>query len=180
MAEERIIKPIAKTLIRAYEKDQTPPICSETGSYGNINTSQTLTRLVQETGRFTERFASDLFIDWKHVENIIGYGNWMRPKNNETHYLAFGIRRDGVDGNAYVIRQLIDTTDKQSAYLNAEKTYRRLFILKIQLTYDEIQLQKGFNVNDITCDIVMELKDLTEATYDPLLEDILDMNANKI
>lgn len=180
MAEERIIKPIAKTMIQAYEKDQNPPICSETGSYGNINTSQTLTRLIQETGRFTERFASDLFIDWKHVENIIGYGNWMRPKNNETHYLAFGIRRDGVDGNAYVIRQLIDTTDKRSAYLNAEKTYRRLFILKIQLTYDEIQLQKGFNMNDITCDVSMELKDLTEALYDPLLEDSLAIKSNKI
>lgn len=180
MAEERIIKPIAKTMIQAYEKDQNPPICSETGAYGNINTSQTLTRLIQETGRFAERFASDLFIDWKQVENIIGYGNWMRPKDNETHYLAFGIRRDGVDGNAYVIRRLIDTTDKRSAYLNAEKTYRRLFILKIQLTYDEIQLQKGFNMNDITCDVSMGLKDLTEALYDPLLEDILATKSNKI
>lgn len=54
MADERIIKPIAKTLSQTYEKDQNPTICSETGAYGNINTSQTLTRLIQETGRFND------------------------------------------------------------------------------------------------------------------------------
>lgn len=180
MAEERIIKPIARTLIQTYEKDQNPPICSETGSYRNINTSHTLTKLIQETGRFTERFASDLFIDWQHVENIIGYGNWMRPKNNETHYLAFGIRRDGVDGNAYVIRNLLNTAKGNGSCMWADKIYRKLFILKIQLTYDEIQRQKCFNIDDMNCDVTMALKDLTHCAYTELAEDRSNMDANKI
>lgn len=34
----------------------------------NINTSSILTRLIQEAGRWCERFASDLFVSWRSIE----------------------------------------------------------------------------------------------------------------
>lgn len=56
-----------------------------------INYSDILTKLIQETGRWCEKYASDLFIDWEYLlkamekPDFIG-GQWI-----------FAMRADGVD-----------------------------------------------------------------------------------
>ena len=49
----------------------------ENGSYSpskgkwEINYSSILTKLIQEAGRWTERYASDLFLGWKEIDEIL-------------------------------------------------------------------------------------------------------------
>ena len=73
---------------------------TETGSlqYGKwkINYSSILTKLIQEAGRWCERYASDLFILWNC--------NLEAPLTNgiiETKTLVFAFRESGVDGNSW-------------------------------------------------------------------------------
>ncbi len=88
------------------------PIMSETGTYRamtgkkpswSINLSSISTKLIQEVGRFCERYASDFLISWKTIENLLN----TPPKDLLPHerfgVQLFAIRQDGVDGNSYFI-----------------------------------------------------------------------------
>ena len=75
---------------------------TETGSYNplegkwEINTSSILTRLIQETGRWCEHYASDLFVLWKYnVEQKLDNGTL------ETGTLVFAMYDSGVHKNDY-------------------------------------------------------------------------------
>ena len=65
------------------------------GSF-SINTSSILTKLIQCAGRYTEMYASDLFIDWFTIEQGLRDGSLPADP-----YL-FGFRETGVDGNSYI------------------------------------------------------------------------------
>ena len=100
----------------------------------NINYSSILTKLIQEAGRWCERFASDLFIDWKQIDNELGHG-----AEHERSYL-FGFRMDGVDHTPWVL-----TRFSQNNY-----TYRAIWRLDIK------EIDKS-NAVDIVSDIEMRL-----------------------
>ena len=87
----------------------------------DINTSSILTKLIQDTGRFAERYASDLFIDWQSVEKYINSGCLERCLENHTWF--FGIRKDGVDHEAFI------TSRMQNNPMHWEHNYRKLFRL---------------------------------------------------
>lgn len=61
-----------------------------------VNYSSILTRLIQEAGRYCDRFASDLFVDWKGVEE------WIKNPT-ERRVWMFGFRRGGVDHDAFIL-----------------------------------------------------------------------------
>ena len=82
-----------------------------------INTSSILTELIQQTGRFAERFASDLFIDWQSVNAWIGSG----CEENKTWF--FGIRESGVDHEAFI------TSRMESCGRYWQHNYRKIFRL---------------------------------------------------
>lgn len=96
------------------------------GKY-EVNHSGILTRLIQEAGRFCERFASDLFIDWGGVERWIDNAD----TGAETVFL-FGFRRDGVDGNSFVLSRY-----NNGCYAYPEKEYRSMWRLEISTGVDE-------------------------------------------
>lgn len=57
-----------------------------------INYSSILTKLIQEVGRWCERYASDLFIIWKYsIDKKLDDGTMS------TDQFVFGFRKDGVD-----------------------------------------------------------------------------------
>lgn len=92
-------------------------INSDNEKENNINLSTILTKLIQETGRFVERFASDLIIDWDNVRHAID------NENEETQYFAFGLRKDGVDSGTYI-------TANMQHHWNSEH-YRRIYCVAI-------------------------------------------------
>lgn len=57
----------------------------------SINYSSILTRLIQEAGRICEFYASDLFIDWRSIVEVLDDGSV------ETGSRLFGFHKSGVD-----------------------------------------------------------------------------------
>lgn len=60
-----------------------------------INYSSILTKLIQEAGRWTERHASDLFIGWEEIDEILS-----NPITESTSRI-FAFRESGVDGYTF-------------------------------------------------------------------------------
>lgn len=111
-------------------------ICRETGSWDayngefNINYSSILTRLIQSAGRFCIHHASDLFIDWKNLDDQLHERDFVGGK-----YL-FGMRKDGVDGESYIIR---NAENGRSLY----NYYMEMFMLEITVDDDQITMMLG-------------------------------------
>lgn len=61
----------------------------------DINYSDILTQLIQSCGRYCQRYASDLFIDWASVVRELNKGEPIDKK------YIFAIRTDGVDHDSY-------------------------------------------------------------------------------
>ena len=82
----------------------------------DINYSSILTKLIKECGRLCERYASDLFIDWRGIDESLKSGTM------ETSTYLFGIREDGVDHTAFVLARY--EHDRQYAFYEYRKIYR--------------------------------------------------------
>lgn len=94
------------------------------GKYWNINTSSILTKLIQTAGRFCENYASDLFIDWKTIEE-----NLENPDYTGGRYL-FGFRESGVDGNTFILSRY-NNNGKFARY-----EYRAMYALDVKIEPD--------------------------------------------
>lgn len=95
-----------------------------TGTREGINTSSILTKLIQEAGRWCENYASDLFWDWKEIEEV------LCDRDVETCNYLFGFRRSGVDGQRAVLQQ--------KNYLSYE--YRSLWNLQIVCDDEDVDM----------------------------------------
>lgn len=95
------------------------------GKIYEINTSSILTRLIQEAGRYCERFASDLFIDWTAVEEML-------TGDREIGTMFFGFRENGVDGESFLNNRL-----KEDKY---HRQYRSIWRLDIEETDSGIDM----------------------------------------
>lgn len=145
-----------KVIADAFEKSKSAAITSCNGyKFGEINMSSISTKLIQETGRFCERFADDLFID---IDRLKYLGQSMDTVKNEVAaYVAFGIRRDGVDSNSYIALRIRDG-GAYKAYNVINDYYRRVYCVKVS----RVRNQSG------TLETVLELKDIqSELTYNP-------------
>lgn len=63
----------------------------------DINTSAIYSKLITDTGRFCENYASDILISLREVEKYIDYGCC------EDKTFLFGIYQDGVDHTNFVL-----------------------------------------------------------------------------
>ena len=105
------------------------------GAYGwsGLNDSDIWSSLIGAAGRFCERFASDLLIDYESyirlLPELVG--------NRIEHTWLFGFREYGVDGNGFVESRL-----EHSRYGRQE--YRQLWALRLEYDtdgeYDEFVL----------------------------------------
>jgi hypothetical protein len=68
----------------------------ERGDCWDINTSSILTKLIQETGRLVEHYASDLFVDWGIFERELKDGTV-----EDGDRFVFALRDMGVDHAPY-------------------------------------------------------------------------------
>lgn len=97
-----------------------------------INSSSILTKLIQEAGRWCERYASDLFISWEYLlkameEPDFTGGQW-----------AFGMRSDGVDNLGSIIIRITEP-----CYGYSSDYYRAVWGLDITVNGDTIRMKLG-------------------------------------
>lgn len=117
----------------------------------NVNYSSIATCIIQNVGRFAERFASDFLINWKVVDQILE----SAPAAPCRFVVGFGIRGEGVDGNDYIISHLRNTMNPTTEHVNVERAgYRKVLALEVKF---EAEQDEPRNVSSVK----MTLKDLT-------------------
>ena len=134
--EELILSEIFDKSERKYQFIANGRMSLDSNSY-DINLSTILTKLIQDTGRFCDRYASDLFIDWTHILSTI--------YSEDDRIFAIGIRENGVDSTSYVIHHI--ETNWNDCY------YRRLYAVKV-----------SHRVDDTTKYVEVELRDIKSET----------------
>lgn len=101
----------------------------ETGTWStfdrkwDINYSTILTELIQNAGRWCERYASDLFISWQTVENRL-----HKISMDNVSYL-FGFRQSGVDHDTFIFSRF-----NQNEYT---EEYRAIYRLDLEFIKDD-------------------------------------------
>jgi len=87
-----------------------------TNGVWDVNMSDIITRLIQLAGRYCERYASDLFIDWKFSS--------ANPDEKDFRYgggkTIFGFRENGVDTDEAVVKN----------YNNNRYYYRKIAVVE--------------------------------------------------
>ena len=101
------------------------------GKY-EINYSSILTRLIQEAGRFCEHYASDLFIDWQEITEMLDAAPDIIHETK-----LFGFRQMGVDHKAFVYSRYENSGN------NARYNYRSMWRLDIDADGKEISMKLG-------------------------------------
>lgn len=105
------------------------------GYFWDINYSSILSKLIVETGRLVEHYASDLFISWKSIEK-----NLANPDYKGGKYL-FGLRENGVDHNSFVIARFNNYGVYASQFGGI---YRKLYMLEIKINENgDISMELG-------------------------------------
>lgn len=111
--------------------NETYAKADEYGAY-DINLSDILTKLIQYAGKYCEFYASDLFISWQHVLNII-----EKAEPGNEYIELFGFRKSGVDHEEFI--------------RNGSNIYRSILAVKISCFPDG----NGYNT------LSVKLKNLT-------------------
>lgn len=94
---------------------------------GEINLSSIETKLIQEAGRWSKRFASDLLIDlWPIIRGL--EDGTLRSTS-----ILFGFREDGVDGASFVLARYSTPQDA----LIAQYYYRAIWKLDVEVETDD-------------------------------------------
>ena len=121
------MQPVPQILVRHFERCSRV-LCTESGTLDNLNMSGISTRLIQDVGRFCERYASDFIISWDAVREQ------LEPRHITEPYHAvelFAIRRSGVDHNSFFMSRL--RNDSQGGFFCCEHVYRKVLALGIEL-----------------------------------------------
>lgn len=126
-------------------------ICTECGDPGSINLSGILTRIIQNVGRFAENWASDCLYTIDHIRSLCENTYSLEQEIDEIY--CFGIRKNGVDHNAYIMNRLMENRHGYwKEYTSAEPYYRRVLAVRVHV------FQKS---NSSASHIECTLKDLT-------------------
>lgn len=110
--------------------------CDSDGK-SRYNVSSMLTLLVQETGRYAERYASDIIISANSLMRCLD-----EPLAHINEIFLFGIRESGVDHYEFVRSNMDSYRNNTSAF---EGYYRKIYAIKLTLHdengYDNVRLE---------------------------------------
>lgn len=95
---------------------------SDTFEQFNVNTSDILTHLIKEAAK-CDRFSSDLFIDWNHVDDD------LKNRCLESKQYLIGFRDMGVDHKSFIEARGIDS-----------EVYRAVYQLDIEVSFPDIKM----------------------------------------
>lgn len=104
--------------------DKAEPICSDSGAWNNgrwdTDPSDTLTKLIQETGRLVDHRASEILTTLRRLDD------WLKDRYFVEDALLFGLHKSGVDDEAG-IRTRLESTN--SAYGLVSSYYREVYAI---------------------------------------------------
>lgn len=103
----------------------------------DVNVSSILTKLIQEAGRWCRSYASDLFVDWRHIEDLLKSGVM------DSNVYLFGFYESGVDSN----KTIFNKYENQNVYGHARSEYRAIWRLDITVTDDHDIEMSLYEVN---------------------------------
>ena len=146
-----------KIVIKAFNDTPDTILTEKHSERSMLNLSSISTFLIQNVGRFCERFASDFLIDWAAIESTIDI--ITEAPVGAYKIIAFGIRRDGVDSNTFITCRIME--NKQKAYSIIDAYYRAIYAVKIEKSKSEFSWDE----------IVVTLKNIQNTIkYDESLE----------
>lgn len=93
-----------------------------------MNITDVTSRLIRETGRYCDRYASDLVISLMDVYAFESANTAPCPQEGESldYLVPIGLRSDGCDGIGFLMPRLRDTRRFPHDYVYPEKVYRKL------------------------------------------------------
>lgn len=118
-----------------------------------INMSDIYSHLITETGRFAERYASDLLYNINAIEQFLCSDRFSHidPSNpQKKEYQAIfpvAIRKSGVDGLNFMLSRLKNTRQNAYNYVHVEHAYRKILAVEFIIAYDG---RTDANLYDIT------------------------------
>lgn len=98
-----------------------------------INASDVQTKLIQITGRFCERYASDLICTLSDLDSFLHDIQINQP---DRWTIGVGIRESGVDGNLFILQRLKATERPHFGYVTVSTDYRKILAIDIRDTVD--------------------------------------------
>lgn len=127
------------TLRQAADSYMTPVLAEEKthlfpSTKTEINASDIQTQLIQITGRFCERHASDLVCTLSDLDPFLQINGI--PEKDDRWIIGIGIRDCGVDGNTFLYNRLKNTVQNFMDYVYPSTIYRKVLCIDIQDTKD--------------------------------------------
>lgn len=133
--------------------NQSAEITSEHGDLGNVNVTGILTRIIQAAGRLNERYASDALFGLDKIRFIAENGSVLDEADKPfDEILTFGIREDGIDHNAYIMSNLLETRHMPTGYVFAKQRYRKILAVRMRAWMDKDyrRARADFSLRDLT------------------------------
>lgn len=133
--------------------NRSAEIMSEKGDLGNTNVTGILTRIIRETSRFNERYASDVLYGLDKIRFMAEQNAMLDDGHGPfDEILTFAIREDGVDHNAYVMATLLRTRHMPTEYVFAKHEYRKILAVRMRAWADGDcrRARADFSLRDIT------------------------------
>lgn len=121
----------AEAISAAFEKteqathEESYRLIANSDGKPSYNISSMLTTLVQETGRFTERYASDIIISANSLMKSLD-----EPFEHDGDIFLFGMRENGVDHYEFVLCNM-DTYAHDSGKF--ENYYRKIYAIRLDI-----------------------------------------------
>jgi hypothetical protein len=115
----------------------------------NINISDILTYIIQTTGRFCERYASDIVYHLDSIRSILAENVPIKEPVIE----VMGIRQSGVDGEQYLLNNLETYKDQPG---RISDYYRQIIAVELKTVQEEeedLHLTTIVTLKDITNDV---------------------------
>lgn len=134
-------------------EDCTRVYTGATNENAEINASDIQTKLIQITGRFCERYASDLICILSDLDPFLHH---IRIDKSDRWTIAVGIRESGVDGNLFLLSRLKETERPPFGYVSVSANYRKVLAIDIQDTVspDGGQAIRFIRLLDITSNLL--------------------------
>lgn len=127
-----------------------------------LNISEIQSELIYLTGRFCERYASDLICTLKELEPFCMP---TQIKENNRWIIGVGIRDHGVDHNSFIICRLHQDNPAYQQFISVPRTYRKLLAIDIRDTIvDTHSAIRSFTLYDLTNDVT-QLEETDLDTY---------------
>lgn len=147
------------TIREAFDK-HTNSIVIDTGALGDINITSTISKIIQDVGRFAERFNSDCIYGIQDIMYLCQNKYPMEQPIDEI--FTFGIRADGVDHNGYIMSQI---NNGLTNYCRTTPYYRRILAVRVSVNKTRDHYQE----------VIVDLKDIT---HEFLLPNAADYDKN--